>query len=153
MVLKCHRENESDSLSVGATVFQLQRVSSRFTRSLRDTRNNGIKFHCLLQVCLGKREMNMVPIHSLNTFFKIFPYCAEIALHVIEQNPSLENRYNRQNSVHEATMHGCLQWYSDVMKPIELIVFPSKPQFLSYGKFLFTSQSHLGAPGKFQPRG
>ena len=59
-------------------------------------------------MCLDNREMTMIPMHSLDTFFKILAYCTEIALHVTEQNPSLENRQNIQRSVHEATKQGCL---------------------------------------------
>ena len=45
-------------------------------------------------------------MHSLEKFFKILAYCAEIALHVIDQNPSLEDRQSIQRAVHEAQNRG-----------------------------------------------
>ena len=53
-----------------------------------------------------KREMNSMPLHCLNTFFKILAYCVKIELQTIHLNPSLKNRQNIQHSIHEATKQG-----------------------------------------------
>ena len=41
-------------------------------------------------MCLGKGEMNPMPMHFLNTFFKILAYNVEISLHDTYQNLSLK---------------------------------------------------------------
>jgi hypothetical protein len=42
-------------------------------------------------VCFGKDEMIAMPTHSLGTFFKVFVYGADIALHVTKKKTILEN--------------------------------------------------------------
>ena len=46
--------------------------------------------------------MNLIPMDSLDTFFKILAFIIEIALHVTYENPILENQKNRQLLVYEA---------------------------------------------------
>ena len=110
------------------------------------------EYHCILEVCLGKGNLNEIPMHSLGTFVKIVAYRVEIALHVNEQNPSIEICQSKQFSGHKSTGHGCPKWYSDVTNPMELMVWPLEILFSSYGEFHLTSQCHLGTLGKFQPR-
>ena len=68
---------------------------------------NGIEFCYLLNVCMGKDEMILMLMHSLNTFFKIVTYPAEIALQANDQNPSIENCQNIQRLIHGAIEKGC----------------------------------------------
>ena len=89
------------------------------------------------------------PMHSLGTFFKIVAYHAEIALHVNEQNPSIEICQSKQFSGHKSTGHGCPKWYSDVTNPMELTACPLKPHFSRYDEFHITSQGHIGTLSKY----
>ena len=83
-----------------------------------------------------------MPTHLLRTFFKIVAYHPKIALHVNDQNTSIENCQNRQCSIHGATGQGCPKKKSDVMNPMELIGFPSELLFLGYGEFHLACQCH-----------
>ena len=98
---------------------------------------------------MGKGDMTEMPTQSLDTFFKIVAYCAEIALHVNEKNPSIENCQNRQCLVHKATRQGCPRCYIDVKKQMELMGFPSELLLMGYGDFYLASQGHSGTPTNF----
>ena len=73
------------------------------TRGIKAEPSNKIEFHFLLQVCFHKEEMISIPIHSLDTFFNIISYHAEIVMHVTKQNSILKICQNRHLSVHETT--------------------------------------------------
>ena len=90
-----------------------------------------------------------IPTHLLRTFFKIVAYHPKIALHVNDQNTSIENCQNRKCSVHGAIGQGFPKKKSDVMNPMELTGFPSKIIFLGYGDFYLSSKGHSGTPTNF----
>ena len=82
-VLECHKSDGNDGFSIGSLVLRLWQVSSCFLRPFTDTTQistrgiktklgNGIVFRFLLQVCVGKGEMNSIPIDLLETFSKYF---------------------------------------------------------------------------------
>ena len=62
------------------------------TKEIKSKPGNGTKFHCYVQLFLGNGNIAMIPMHLVDTFFKILAYHEKIALHVTEQNPSLEIR-------------------------------------------------------------
>ena len=161
VVIAFYESHITNFFSIGSSIFKLWQVSSFLpipfkatrkisTRGIKTKPRNGIDFCYLLHMCLGKAKMIMITMQSIDIFFKILAYCAEIALHVTKQNSSLENHENIQCLVHEATKQGCPMWYSDVTNPMELRVCQSELRFSSYGKFYLASQGHLGTPRKFQ---
>ena len=131
-----HESNKIDGFSISASILKLWYVLSLFSRPFRDIKkisteriktkpSNEILYCYLMHVFLVKGDMTMIPMNLLRNFFKILAYHVEIALHVNAQNPSIENFQTIQCSVHKSTRSGCPKKYSDVMNPIELIVFPS----------------------------